>query len=559
MPSTMERVSRAILIGAALLLGCPSPAPGDDDDATDDATPPDPGGFDVQPLRDPQRVAGAGFLVAPEGPGIDHVTKIAWDPEDRWLDDFAGGFAALDCDVDGDADLLFTSGDGEHTLHLNDGAASFTAVDPDAHGVRYPGEPTASAAVGDVDNDGDPDVLLLVQFANNRLLVNDGACVFEDRAVEYGLEDEHRSLHATWFDFDGDGRLDLYLTNWADAIPDDQPGVPAEPHPDRFWLRDDEGGFVEVTDQLPADTAEAYGMVTAFFDVDADGDYDLMQTNDRGSIFVGNRIFENLGPDDGGRLQWADVTVERGFVNEPDGMGLAYGDIDGDGDADIFNSGNYEALFVDSGDGYYYEAALASGLDELVPQTLSWGGSFFDQDADGDLDLIFVRSKFWDLGPEYPEQYEDDARFFRNTGGDPRFVAQALEGSPLAGQANWRAQAHVDLDGDGLQDVVVAVVEDGPRIALTNPPAGGKVVQVRLEGTRSNREGRGAVVRLGDQVRWPGVVEAYSTGTPVWPTFGLGDADEAGPLIVEWPSGAEQELASVPAGSVVTVTEPAAD
>ncbi|MCP4869748.1 MAG: CRTAC1 family protein [Proteobacteria bacterium] len=535
-----------------VIVGCGAPEelpppPGDD-----------PGTVEIEPLEDPVRIAGSGVFFAPAGAPIDHVTRLAWDVEDRWLDDFTGGFAVLDCDGDGDLDLLFTSGDGEHSLHRNAGDATFERVD-DA-GVAFPGDATASASVADFDNDGDSDVLLLVQFGPNRLLVNDGACRFEDQADALGLHDAHRSLHATWVDLDRDGQLDLYLTNWASAVGEDQPDVPADPHPDRLWLRSPDGGFVDATDQLLADTAEAFGMVSGFLDVPADGDFELIQTNDRGGLFVGNRLFDNLGPDADGRLQWEDVTEARGFVSDPDGMGLAFGDIDGDGHVDIFNSGNFETVFRNLGDGSFVDVGLAAGLDSPDPTSLSWGGSLLDVDADGALDLVFVRSSFWDLGPDFPPQYEDVARFFRNTNGSPELVAQTLQGTPLGGEANWRAAAVADLNGDGFEDLVISVVEEAPRIALTNPPDGGYVVQVELVGTLSNRDGRGSVVELetpsGTQLRWPGAVEAYSTGTPATVAFGVGSASSVGPLRVQWPSGQVQEVATVPAGSRVVLVEP---
>ena len=512
----------------------------------------------IEPLADPDRLPGGGIFLSPEGAPLDHITHLAWNPADRWLDDFTGGFAVLDCDGDGDHDLLMTSGDGAHTLHRNAGDATFER-DDDA-GVAFPGDATASASVADFDNDGDPDVLLLVQFSANRLLVNDGDFGFVDEADAYGLQDEHRSLHATWFDLDQDGQLDLYVTNWASAVGDDAPEVPADPHPDRLWLRSADGGFVEATDQLPADTALAFGMVTGFLDLDGDGDCELIQTNDRGGTFIGNRIFDNLGQDPDGRFHFEDVTEALGFVSEPDGMGLAFGDVDGDGSPDIFNSGSFETLFRNLGDGSFADVGLAVGLDSPDPTSLSWGGSLLDADADGDLDLVFVRSSFWDDGPDFPTQYEDVARFFRNGEGGPRFTPQTLEGTPLGGEANWRAAAAADLNGDGFEDPVVAVAGEAPRVALTNPPADRRVVQVALVGTASNRDGRGAIVELdtptGTQTRWPGAVEAYATGTPALSTFGVGAATEVGPLRVRWPSGLTQQIATVPAGTRVVVVEP---
>jgi len=536
-------------------------ATADDDDSSDAA---DPGIFEFVPLADPEHVAGQPLLYDPGEVGVEvglqgHTTRLAFDPADRWLDDFSGGFGALDCDLDGDLDLAFTNSAGANSLFLNDGTGRFVASD-DA-GLAFPDDVTASASVADFDADGDPDLLLLNQFQPNRLLRNDGSCGFEDVAPELGLDDEYRSLHATWFDLDRDGHLDLYLTNWGGARGDDEPGIPPEPHPDRLWLADGAGGFVDATDQLPADTAAAFGMTTAFHDFDGDGDYDLFQTNDRGAIFIGNRLFENRGFDDDGRFVFADVTVERGFVNTPDGMGLAFGDIDGDGDADILNVGNYEALFINDG-GSFYEAAIARGLPAPDFYSLSWGVTFVDPASDGDLDPVYVQSGFWDDGPEDPDPYRGPMFLFMNDfDTEDRFNQQAL-GGLAATEQHWRAQGTFDVNGDGFEDVVTSPVESSPLVFLTNPPTDRRVVQVRLVGTRSNRDGRGAVVRLttptGVQTRWPGTVDSYSIGTMPWVTFGVGTAEEVGPLVVEWPSGAVQQVDTVPAGHVAILTEPEA-
>jgi enediyne biosynthesis protein E4 len=543
---------------ALVLAGCPDPEPlGDDDDDTLA-----PGEVVLTPLAEPVHVAGLPLFYSPEEAGlelgIDHVTRLAFDPDDRWLDDFSGGLAVLDCDGDLDPDLLLTSSDGANSMWLNDGAGAFTRH-ADA-GVAFDGDVTASASAADIEGDGDVDVVLLNQFQANRVLLNDGSCRFTDHAQELGLHDEWRSLHAAWVDFDFDGDLDLYLTNWADRRGEDEPGVPPEPHPDRFFLQGDDGLFVEISDQLPDDTQVSFGMSTAFFDLEGDGDLDLFQTNDRGAYFVPNRLFENEGQGDDGRWSFTDVTQERGFLYASDGMGLAFGDIDGDGDADIFNSGAGESMFVNH-DGVFVDSLAALGLDPLEAHTLTWGGSLFDPDADGDVDVVHVESFFWDDGPELADLYRGPARYFRNdldqTG---QFVLQSFTGS-FGQERHWRAEVTVDLNGDGFEDVLTSVVEDGPAVFFTNPPTGRGVVQVRLHGTRSNRDGRGAVVRLttsrGEQIRWPGVVESYATAIPTWVTFGLGSDPTAGPLVVEWPSGAVQEIPEVPAGHVVHVTEPA--
>jgi hypothetical protein len=540
---------------------------GDDDDASGDPEPiEDPSLVAIRELRAATPRPGEPLFLSQEELaddfGIDHFTALVFAGEtDRWLDDFTGGFAALDCDGDGDVDLLFTSGDGEHGLYLNDGTGHF-ARDDEA-GVAFPGDLTASASTADFDRDGDADVLLLNQFANPRLLVNDGTCRFDDQAQERGLAnpDALRTLHANWADLDNDGWLDLYLSNWASAVGEDQPGVPPEPHPDRLFLSDRAGAFVEFSEQLPADTQVNLGMVTAFFDREGDGDLDLYQTNDRGRHFVGNRLFRNDGRDGEGRWSFADVTEEAGFANDPDGMGLAFADVDGDGDADIFNSGDFETLFVDDGgDGVYVESAAALGLLPSENFTLSWGGSWFDPDADGDPDLVYVESFFFDWGLEQLEQYKGLAYYYENRVGEDGRLHWTNFTSAFGERQTWRAALTLDVNGDGFEDFVTSVVEGNPLIFLTNPTQGRDVVQVRLKGRSSNLDGRGARVSLlvgeREQVRWPGAVDVYSTGAPTWMTFGLGEEEAAGPLRVYWPSGILQQVSEVEAGTVLEITEP---
>jgi len=532
----------------------------DDDDAADDDDTPQAGSWELEALPAPAPLAGLPLFYEPELAGIpntlDHVTSLAFDVDDRWLDDFSGGFAALDCEGDGDIDLLFTSSTSTNTMYLNDGQAGFTEL-PET-GAEFPDDMTASASVADFDRDGDIDILLLNQYQPNRLLENDGTCHFTDLAEELGLLDEHRSLHSTWIDFDRDGWLDLYLTNWGNARGEDEPGIPADPHPDRFWLGGPDG-FTEVTEQLPADTQAGFGMVTAFFDVDDDGDYDILQTNDRGAFFVSNRLFRNDGKSADGAWTFTDITDAMGFTLVLDGMGLAFGDVDRDGDADIFNAGSFETLFIREGD-FYVDAGLASGLVAPDPYTLSWVGTFFDPDADGDVDLLYIESLFFDLGIEFIDTYRGPAYYFQNDWDTSQTLnLQALEGT-AGGEHLWRAQGTFDINGDGWDDVITSTVEGSPLLFLTNPTPGRNVVQVRLHGTVSNTEGRGAIVTLTtgprEQLRWPGAVEAYAIGTPPWMSFGVGGLTEVGPLRVEWPSGIVQEIPSVPAGTIVHVTEP---
>ena len=552
-----SRPSRAAALWAALLVpwGCvpvEQAAPPEQDST------PAVGSFTLSPLEDPVHRAGFPLLYRPEdegeASGIDHITDLAFSTEDSSLDDFTGGFAVLDCDLDGDADLVFTSGTGANQLFVNDGHARFEVASD--VGVALPGEHVAGASVADYDRDGDPDLLLLVQHGDNRLLANDGACSFEDVTEQAGLQDGYRSLYANWADLDGDGWLDLYVASWGERAVSGPPT--AGPEPDRLWFSDGQGGFVDVTEHLPEATASSYGMMVGFLDLDGDEDLDLLLWNDKASLGEPAHLFRNDGASIDG-LDLVDVSAEVGFDLAEDGMDLSVADFDRDGDPDIALSGgletvllNHEGRFVESG------AALGVGDDYLDP--FSWAMAAFDPDGDGDQDLFITRSHFFDQGPDAHDAYLATPLLYRNDLSETgEFVRLTLPGA--AGDAHtWRGAAAIDLNGDGFEDLVTSSGDEPARILLANPPTGRGVVQVRLHGVSSNREGRGAVVRLETAdlplVRWPGAAPPYSSGTPTWLTFGLHDQQIAGPLEIRWPSGAVQRVQQVQAGTRIDVFEP---
>ncbi len=513
----------------------------------------------LEVLAEAEHLPGLWTLYQPEelgvDPGLDHRTELMFSDTDRYLDEFSGGMAALDCDLDGDIDLAFTSGDGINQLFLNDGSGSFELA-PDS-GLANPGERTAGASVADFDRDGDPDLLMLNQFDPNRMLVNDGSCRFEDRAPELGLDDEGRSLFATWVDLDNNGWLDLYLGNY--SWPASPTGEPPEPQPDRLFLADGDGGFVDVGDQLPEALQNNLTMTTAFLDLDEDGDLDLFQTNDKGGLGVGNQLFRNDGISLDGGVHLTDIREETGFDLVMDGMGLAFFDMDLDGDADVVNTGDYDTVMLDVG-GTFIDAGAASGMETPLYGPLSWAVVPFDPDADGWEDIFFVQSLFFDYGPGDHEDYGGPSYFYRNAA-DPagRLVRQVTPGL-LGHLRTWRAVLAIDLNGDGFEDLAISEVSGSPFVFLTNPPEGATVLQVDLVGTACNTEGRHATVRLtvGDRVltRWPGAADSYPSGAPARSTFGLDGAESAGPLEILWPSGAVQIIDEVPAGNRITIREP---
>ena len=550
-------------MGWLCLAGCsPGEAPEDGSLSVE----PGPGAGDssellsLQPLEVALARPGGALLVyvGADESGIDHQHSLRYSDEDRWLDDFGGGMAALDCDLAGDLDLFFTVSEGADLLYLNDGRGHFSLA-AEFSGDDDAGVSTA-ASQADFDNDGDPDLLVLRQHSSNQLFVNDGSCNFEDRALEAGLLDQHRSLHASWIDLDLDGWLDLYLSNWAGAAPGGEVGIPPQPQPDRLWLNQGDGTFADISEQLPPLTREALGMATAFLDFDGDGLLDLFQSNDRGVIYVPHRAWRNLGMDADGRFQFEDVSSELSFGFPMNGMGLSLADVDGDLDPDFLLTGNFETILRWQEPGFFVESGAALGLEGYDPDVVSWAGTFFDPDADGDQDLYFVQSSVFPHGFFDVQTYGRPPRFFVNELDQDGLFHSVDMSSSTAGEQVARSLLAEDLDGDGYRDLVHGNVQSTPQLVFTRGQDAGNIFQVRLRGTRSNRDGRGARVELGaggrTQVRWPGASEPFGSGGTTRMSFGLGDAEEVDWIRVQWPSGAISELGPQPAGHVAIITEP---
>ncbi|MFQ5653527.1 MAG: FG-GAP-like repeat-containing protein [Planctomycetota bacterium] len=427
-------------------------------------------------------------------------------------------------------------------------------------------------AAGDIDNDGDVD-LYLTCFGPNLLFRNDGGGRFTDITGAAGVGDPLWGSSAAFADFDGDGFLDLYLCNYLDFTVDKHKrctlgrGIPAycSPDaypgaPDRLYRNDGDGTFTDVTREAGIGLPGGKGLGVLCGDFDGDGRVDLYLANDG----VANRLFRNLGG-----FRFEDVTLVAGVGHNDEGMaqagmGIAGGDLDGDGLSEIFVtnlSAETNVLYRGGSGGLFSDATQGARLGAPSLLMTGFGTASGDFDHDGDLDLFVANghiidniSLFNDLYTyrQHDQLVENDGR-----GVFTERTSEAVSGPPEPGAG--RGAAAGDVDGDGDLDLVVTNCEGRPILYRNDTPARGDWLILRLAGRRSNRDGIGARVELEaggrTQARELFGGGSYLSASDPRIHFGLGGAKVAERITIHWPSGTRQTLRDVRAGRVVTVVE----
>jgi hypothetical protein len=500
--------------------------------------------------------------------GIEFVHDSG-DPDKRVILSSLGGGAAL-FDYDGDSDLdLYLVRKGTNQLYRNQGGFRFEEV-TDSAGVPAEGWSIGCAAA-DYDNDGLVD-LFVTRIGANVLYRNRGDGTFEDVTASLGEGNDGFSTSAAFFDADGDGDLDLYVANY--VTPDQKfPEPGAEPtcqwlgmavmcgprglegQADRFY-RNEGVAFVEASKESGLeDRIRAYGIGVVSSDYDGDGDADLYVANDTDPNYLfrneGGGHFEEVGLLSGAAYSGSGATQA--------GMGVDFGDANGDSHLDIFVtnfSHETNTLYLGSADGLFTDATEESGLSTPSLGPLGWATRFTDLDNDGDEDLFVAN------GHVYPNVEDVDAstsylqrsQLYLNDGRGS--FTEGESGSP--GKSN-RGAAFGDLDEDGDPDVVVNAIDDRPTLLRNDLAAGAHFVGLALFGTKSNRDGAGARVLLRSSGREQ-VKEAHASGSVLSSNdprllFGLGSAAVADEIHVRWPSGAKTELREVPADRYLVVVE----
>ena len=475
------------------------------------------------------------FVEASEEAGLifDHATGATgrcYPPEIN-----SAGLVVFDYDNDGWMDVYAVNGNrirgpvdssATNSLFRNAGNGRFDDVTVEA-GVADVGYGMGGVA-GDVDGDGDLD-LYVVNYGPNVLYRNEGDGTFSDVSAAAGLDDVGWGGGAAFTDYDGDGDLDLYLANYVVYEPGDErpefaaylgrivPGNRVDdlyPSPvnfpaaqDRLFRNDGKGEFTDVSESAGITGPESRSMGVLFCDYDLDGDPDLFVANDLGP----NLLYRNDGPWPDGRF--TEVGLRSGIAYDGDlnsqaTMGVAAGDLDGDGLEELVTTAFQEepfALYRNDGDGLFHDAAFASNTARYTIPILGWGVVTLDYDNDGDLDLFIAAGHVQD-GIERVDPGATTAQrnlLLRNDGHGRFEDVGDRAGAGLSLIRQSRGSARIDFDNDGDEDLVVLDrhcrlphgVEDG--LGLLRNDGGDRAgwLTIILSGRR-NRQAIGARVEL---------------------------------------------------------------
>jgi hypothetical protein len=487
------------------------------------------------------------------------------------------GICLFDADSDGDLDLYFVNGapvDGfgdkpalTNALYLNDGAGHFRDGTSEA-GVGDAGTGMAAVAA-DYDNDGDFD-LYVCNFGANIFYQNQGDGTFKDVTVQSGVACNLWSAAASFADVNADGHVDLFVSNYLDFHVGDQPrrsmlsykeGYRFFPGPYDFtgvsnslFINQGNGTFRDSTEESGIQRI-GKGMGSTFSDLDLDGDVDLMVANDRHQNF----LYENDGD---GHFTEASVKAEVAFdMNgfETGAMGVATGDVDGDGYPDMLITNmifEYNTLYMNRRDMTFEDVTERVALHEGSHQTVGWGVNLWDFDRDGDLDAFMSNGHVQDYIDTFSESigYAQANLLFANDGGGQFREIGASAGVALDVMQVSRGSACGDLDGDELADIVVVNSNDFPQILRNTTESPGNWLRLQLHGVQSNRSGLGAKIRVTASgrtiMREVYAGNSYASQSELWPRFGLGSAETVERLEIEWLGGTLDVYTDIPVNNL---------
>lgn len=517
------------------------------------------------------------FVDASAKAGI-HFTHHSGATGKKYLPETLGaGCAFIDLDGDGWADALFVNGkdfaaSGHHytaAFYHNNHNGTFTdatkgsGLDVEMYGM--------GVSVADYDNDGLPDVYITA-LDGDRLFHNEGHGHFRDVTAQSGIRNANFGTSAAWLDYDKDGKADLLVANyvsWAKekdlwcsldgttksyCTPESYKGTSV-----RLFHNVGGGKFVDVTEKAGLGEKTSKSLGIAVFDYNGDGWPDLFISNDTQPSKLyrnnGNGTFTEEGMQAG--VAFGEDGVARGA------MGVDAIDYDHSGRPHLL-VGNFAnqmlALYHNEGKGFFVDEAPSSTIGRASLLSLTFGAFFFDYDLDGWDDILAANGHIEpDINRIQPKvAYKEAPLLFRNQGHGHFENVSGTVGPDFRKPVVARGAAYADFDHDGDLDVLIST-NDGPSVLLKNEGGNrNNWLSVRLNGTKSNRSGLGAIVRVDSALgkQWKAVHSgsSYCSQSDLVLTFGLAH-DKNANVTVEWPSGARQQFANVAANKSLVIDE----
>ena len=523
------------------------------------------------------------FIDVADSAGITFRHDNAASPEKYLIETMGSGCGWIDYNQDGLLDLYLVNGAAtrvyapQHSLrgalYHNNGDGTFTDVTLKA-GVGAEGLFGMGVAVGDYDNDGFPDLLVL-GYGRCILYHNNGDGTFTNVTSRAGVENTGRwASSAAWFDFDNDGKLDLVIANYVDWSPernfycgDTGPGMRSYCHPDDFhgeppslYRNNGDGTFTDVSKPSGVGLKGGNGLGIVTFDYDNDGWQDIFIANDHmpNFLFHNNRdgTFREVGYTAGVAVS-ADGQFEAG-------MGTDAADTTGSGRLDLV-VGHLDMqlarVYQNMGDQTFEDATLRSKLSYSTYHMSTFGARFMDYDNDGWRDLFMANGHVLDNIERYhaDTKYNEPKMMFRNTGHGIFENASNELGPDFQAPRVSRGAAVGDFDNDGDLDILVNNLGGAPQLLRNDGGNANHWLEILLIGTRSNRDAVGARVKVSagklilyDQKK--GGMSYQSAQDPRL-HFGLSENSSVDSIEIAWPSGMNTKLSNIKADQILAIKE----